>query len=77
MMNKCVYCNHNDICKYQEQYQEVLSKIVLNVPEPFSLVLNCKHYYTTSCRLNDHISNCSTSTSAATPYPPGGPEIVY
>ena len=78
MMNKCTYCNHNNICKYQEQYQEVLSKIVLNVPEPFSLVLNCKHYYTTSCSLNDYFNNTSsTSTNMATPYPAGGPEIVY
>ena len=78
MMNKCAYCNHNNICKYKEQYQEVLSKIVLDVPEPFTLVLNCKHYYTTSRSLNDYINNtASTSNTMTTPYTPGGPEIVY
>lgn len=78
-MNKCAYCNHQDICKHQEQYQEVLSKIVLNVPEPFSLVLNCKHYVTTVSSLNDYSNWCSTSntSSIATPHIPGSLEITY
>lgn len=78
-MNKCSYCNHNNICKYQEKYEEVMSKIVLSVPEPFSLVLNCKHYATTASTLNDYFNTCSTSNtnSMATPYVPSSPEVIY
>ena len=67
-MNKCSYCNHQDICKHKDKYQEVLSKIVLNVPEPFSLVLNCKHYYDTSMYLTGtYYNNCANSTSNGIP----------
>lgn len=83
-MNKCAYCTHEDVCKHQDEYQEVLSKIVLNVPEPFALVLNCKHYTSTTSYFtsggNDYsnwTTNCSEASNSPKPYPAGGPEIVY
>jgi hypothetical protein len=67
-MNKCSYCIHNGVCKHQENYREVISNIVLEVPEPFSLVLNCKHYDAKSCTLNDYINNCSSNSTLNSAY---------
>ena len=79
-MDKCYYCNHKDICKHKDKYQEVLSKIVLNVPDPFSLVLNCKYYYDTTAYLRGtYYNDCSNSTAngAATYNLQNGLETTY
>lgn len=77
MMNKCVYCNHSNLCKYRQEYEKVLAEITVKVPEPFSLVLNCKHYYDTTCTLNRYYSDCANSANALSCSPAGGDSFVY
>ena len=80
VISKCTDCNHKDICKHKDEYDNVLRDITVKVPEPFTLILNCKHYYSNQCYLTSKLSdysNCSNSTITRTPYPAGGPEIVY
>lgn len=81
--SKCTDCNHRDICKHKDSYDKVIHDLDATVPEPFTLVLNCKHYYSTNTYLtgktNDY-SNWTTNSQEALrniPYPAGGPEIVY
>jgi hypothetical protein len=84
LINKCTDCNHRDICKHEDEYDKVISELNVKVPEPFTLVLNCKHYYSTQSYLRSsnqdsysNWSNCSEASNTLKPYPPGGHEIVY
>jgi hypothetical protein len=52
IINKCEDCNHRNICRYRESYEEVIRNIAVNVPEPFTIALNCSHYYSTCTCLN-------------------------
>lgn len=83
IISRCVDCNHRDICKHKDSYDKVVSDLNVKVPEPFTLVLNCKHYYSHNTYLTGNTSdysnwtlNCNESLSSK-PYPAGGPEIVY
>ena len=65
----CTDCNHKDICKHQDEYNKLLNEINVNVSEPFTLRLGCKHYYSTTTYLGsigyyDEYSNSSSSTVA-------------
>lgn len=80
MMSKCPDCNHRHICKYQEEYEKLLKNIVVTVPEPFTLTLNCNHYYSTNCYLNGAGYSDSTSVwsnSLNESCPRGGLESAY
>lgn len=54
LLSSCNDCQHREICRYKEEYEKVVRGITVNVPEPFTLVLNCKHYYSTTGYLNSH-----------------------
>lgn len=79
LVKRCNDCNHRDICKHKDDYDNVIREINIKIPEPFQLELRCKHYYSTATYLtaggNDYYNLCNTNV--AKPYPPGGPEIVY
>ena len=79
LIKRCNDCNHRDICKYKNDYDKIVEDITVKVPEPFTLMLNCKHYYSTTSYFgsNDYYNLCSNSTSNARPYTPGCPEVVY
>ena len=85
IISKCCDCNHRDISRYKEDNDKVISDISVKVPEPFTLSLNCKHYYSTNSYLtgstngySNWASNCSaTSDANLKPWPPGAPEITY
>ena len=86
VISRCTDCNHRDICKHKDDYDKILHELDVKVPEPFTLVLNCKHYYSTCNYLSssnqDAYSNWAINCANAlenlsTPYPAGGPEIVY
>ena len=64
IVSRCCDCNHRDLCKYRDEYEKVIRNISVVVPEPFTLSLNCKHYYTTCSYLTGKLdstaySNCS------------------
>lgn len=67
MISRCNDCQHREICRYKESYDEIIRNIAVSVPEPFTLTLSCKHYYTTSTYLNsqyrdfNNCANCATS----------------
>ena len=66
VISRCSDCNHRDICKHKEEYDKIIRDIEVKVPEPFTLVLNCKYYYSTTCYLNSHTygdSNWAASCS--------------
>jgi hypothetical protein len=63
IISSCADCNHSNICKYRDEYERVINDITVSVPEPFTLVLNCKHYYSTASYLNYQLNNCSNSTA--------------
>ena len=84
VISRCTDCQHRDICKYREDYERVVKDITVKVPEPFTLALNCKHYYSTTCYLtgtygdSNWAANCSnTIQNLGSPYVPGSPEVVY
>ena len=83
IVSRCTDCNHRDICKHKDSYDKVIHDLDATVPEPFTLVLNCKHYYSTHAYLNGNLSDHSNWTTNCQealrniPYPAGGPEIVY
>ncbi len=64
-LSRCGDCHHREICKHREEYEGVVRDINVKVPEPFTLVLNCKHYYSTCTYLNacDYTSTESASNS--------------
>jgi hypothetical protein len=69
MLNKCEDCNHRNICKYRDDYEKVIRNLVVSVPEPFTLTLNCSHYCSTTTYLNscyDHYSNAANSVYPTT-----------
>jgi hypothetical protein len=70
VISKCEDCNHRNICKYKDEYENVIRDITVKVPEPFILTLNCKHYYSTTCYLTGktHLDDWSNSVSAANVY---------
>ena len=63
-MSRCEDCNHRNICKYKEEYEKVLREITVKVPEPFTLTLNCGHYYCTMTYLNSTGYSDCTNTAA-------------
>ena len=68
VMSRCEDCNHRNICKYKDEYEKVIREITVKVPEPFTLTLNCKHYYSTMTYLNSQygdLSNCTTNCTAS------------
>jgi hypothetical protein len=86
VISRCTDCNHRDICKHKDDYDRFIRELNVQVPEPFTLVLNCKHYYSTQSYLNsDHMSGYSSWTTnysndikdLPSPYLPGSPEVVY
>ena len=81
VISKCEDCNHRNICKYKEEYDKILREIDVKVPDPFTLILNCKHYYSTVCYLNSDSMHSSWATQCsntlASPYIPGSPEVTY
>lgn len=85
ILSRCEDCNHRNICKYREEYEKVLREITVKVPDPFTLVLNCKHYYSTTCYLSGCTSgdsnwttSCSnTALDAADLSIPRSPEVFY
>ena len=68
IMSRCEDCNHRNICKYKDEYDKVIREITVKVPEPFTLTLNCKHYYSTSAYLSYQLNNCSNSTASSSDY---------
>lgn len=77
---RCTDCNHRDICKHKDEYDKVIRDITVKVPEPFTLTLNCKHYYSTNCTLNQYYNNCNNSdstTNSIARAPAGGDTFVY
>lgn len=83
VISRCADCQHSDICKYKDDYEKVIGDITIKVPEPFTLVLNCKHYYSTTCYLtstygdSNWAASCSnTIQNLASPYVPGSPAVV-
>jgi hypothetical protein len=82
LSRRCSDCTHSDICKYKKDYDKVVEEITVKVPQPFTLMLNCRHYSSSNTYLtssgNDYFNHHYDSTSdVAKPYLPGGPEIVY
>jgi hypothetical protein len=80
-LNRCNDCQHSGICKYKEEYEKVVSEIRVKVPEPFTLTLNCAHYYSTSVYLGVH-GDCHNSTANQTNsmeplLPAGAKTFVY
>lgn len=67
MTPKCVTCNHRQLCKYEDKYMETYQKLATDAPDPFSLELNCRHYYTTTCTLNGWYTDCTSNTISRTP----------
>lgn len=51
MLSQCTDCQHREICRYKDEYDKLTSDITVKVPEPFTLTLVCKHYYTTATYL--------------------------
>ena len=85
IISNCTDCNHRNICKYRDEYESVIKDITVKVPEPFTLVLNCKHYYSTTCYLNSHTYGDSdwatgylnAAQNVVSPHITGSPEVVY
>lgn len=80
VISRCTDCNHRDICKHKDEYDNVIRDITVKVPEPFTLILNCKHYYSTTCTLNQYYNNCNNSDSTSNLIarsPAGGDTFVY
>jgi hypothetical protein len=81
LIKRCNDCNHRDICKHKNDYDKIVEDITVKVPEPFTLMLNCKHYYSSATYLtaggDDYIKHCYDYTNVAKPYLTGGPEVVY
>ena len=67
MISRCNDCQHREICKHREAYDEIIRSISVSVPEPFTLSLSCKYYYSTHTYLNstlpdyNNCNNCATS----------------
>lgn len=86
VISRCEDCNHRHICKHKDEYEKVIGDITVKVPEPFTLILNCKHYYSTVSYLT---SNNLSSTvnyanitdtvdkAAGSYYLNGNPGVVY
>ena len=69
VLSKCTDCNHRDICRYKDDYEKAVGDITVKVPEPFTLMLSCKHYYSTTAYLtgsydSTSYSNCSAHSAA-------------
>ena len=64
VMSKCEDCYHRNICKYKDEYDKVIREVNVKVPEPFTLTLNCSHYYSTMAYLNMNSSDWSNCTTA-------------
>ena len=81
IISRCEDCNHRHICKYKDEYDKVIRDITVKVPDPFTLVLNCKHYYSTMTYLNstyaDRTYSNAIDTLAVGPYLTGNPEVTY
>ena len=83
LLSRCGDCQHREICKHKEDYERVVRDITVAVPEPFTLVLNCKHYYTTHTYLNSQYESYASCNAAANvsnmePLMPAGSEtFVY
>jgi hypothetical protein len=80
IVSRCTDCNHRDICKHKDEYDKLIRDIEVKVPDPFMLVLNCRHYYCTTSYLNTGMnSNWTTSYSntISSPYAQGSHEVVY
>ena len=82
LSKRCNDCTHRDICMYKNDYDKIVEDITVKVPQPFTLMLNCRHYSSSATYLNfggnDYINQCYNSTNnVAEPYLPGGPEVVY
>ena len=64
IISRCEDCNHSHICKYKDEYDKVIRDITVKVPDPFTLVLSCRHYYSTTCYLNTNSSDYSNWATA-------------
>jgi hypothetical protein len=67
MINKCKDCNHRNICKYKDDYDKVIKNIVVSVPEPFTLILDCSHYYSTHAYLNNNYEGYRNTANSISP----------
>ena len=83
VISRCTDCQHRDICKYKDDYEKVIGDITIKVPEPFTLELNCKHYYSTTCYLTSAYGDSNWATSCsntiqnlASSYVPGSTAVV-
>jgi hypothetical protein len=69
VISRCTDCNHRDICKHKDEYDKVIRDITVKVPEPFTLTLSCRHYYSTTTYLTGSYdsatySNCNNHSIA-------------
>ena len=64
VISRCEDCNHRNICKYKDEYDKVIREVNVKVPEPFTLTLNCSHYYCTTAYLNTNSAEYSNWTTA-------------
>jgi hypothetical protein len=75
MISRCNDCQHREICRYRESYDEIIRDIVVSVPEPFTLTLSCKYYYSTQTYLSSQYrdynscSNCATAALTLDSFP--------
>lgn len=45
MKNKCCNCQHENVCKYKEKYENTLNNIhELKIEKPFTIEINCFFY---------------------------------
>lgn len=65
MISRCNDCQHREICRYKESYDEIIRNIAVSVPEPFTLMLSCKYYYTTSTYLNSQYRDADYCNNSA------------
>ena len=82
IISRCEDCNHRHICKHKDEYDKVIRDITVKVPDPFTMVLNCKHYYSTMTYLSSTGTDSNYASSNAintvtSPYLPGSPEVTY
>lgn len=66
IVSRCSDCNHRDICKYKDEYDRVISDITVKVPEPFTLTMSCKYYYSTYTCLNTGTGDSAWDRNYAT-----------
>ena len=45
IVNRCLDCQHRNICKYKADYEKVLSDVPIAVASPFKLILDCEYYF--------------------------------